>query len=293
MQRVPIPAFALALAAFVLPFATVSCGELQVEPSGAELVLRTTPETEGANPDRLELGGVVTSFGGGLATAAFLAFALALVASVRSWGDGWVLLAGIVGLSSLLFLKTRGGGGAEGVISVDARFGAWLSAGAAATGALAAGTTWLREQRPPLRPFAPLLGVALLLVGYLLPADRSPLVSFAYADSLTIREPWLSAFWLLPVAVGITVLARRGSVTRELSTVALSVFAPTGIIVGHEIWTLWREDGVQAGPAPFVFLAGIAVSVWSAGSRRGRAERPAEPPPEQVRAPVPARSTAP
>lgn len=289
MRRFSSISFAVALAAFVLPFTTVSCDELRVEASGADLILRTNPETEGANPERLELGRLVTSFGGGLATAAFLAFALALFAVVRTWGDGWVLLAGAAGLVALLCLKTRGGGATESTITVDSRMGAWLSAVAAAAGALAVGIPWLRESRPPLRPSAPLVGATLLLVGYLLPSDRSPIASSAYADSLTVREPWRSAFWLLPVAVGIAVLALRLSISHELSTVALGVFVPTGIVVAHEIVMLWRDE-LRPGAAPFLFLAGMLISAWWVGARRARAGRPAAPAPE--RAPSPARAPA-
>ncbi len=288
MRQFPSISFAVALAAFTLPFATVSCDEIRVEPSGADLVLRTDPETEGANPERLEIGRLVTSYGSGLATAAFLAFALALVAAVRSWGDGWVLLGGVAGLLALLFLKTRGGGAAAGAISIDVRAGALLSAGAGTAGALSAGIAWIRSSRPALSPFLPVLGTALLLVGYLLPADRSAVVSSAYADSLSVREPWLSVFWLLPVAVGITLLARRREIPADLSIVAVGVLAPTSIVIGHEIWRLWRDDGVQPGVAPFVFLAGVVLSAWSAWSRRAPAERPvASPEPAQVRAPAP------
>ncbi len=289
MRQFPSISFAVALAAFTLPFATVSCNEIRVEPSGADFVLRADPETEGANPDRLEIGRLVTSYGGGLATAAFLAFTLALIAAARRWGDGWVLLGGVAGLLALLFLKTRGGGAAGGTISIDVRAGAWLSAGAGATGALSAGIAWIRSSRPALTPFLPLLGAMLLLVGYLLPADRSAVVSSAYADSLSVREPWFSLFWLLPVAMGIAVLARRRSVPADLSIVALGVLAPTSIVVGQEIWRLWRDDGVQPGAAPFVFLAGIVLSAWSARSRRARVGRPAaaSPGPAQVRAQAP------
>ena len=85
MTRRIVPlAFALALLAFALPFATVSCDESSVEVSGAELVLRIAPEPEGfAAPEGVELGELVVAYGGGLATAAFLAFVLSLLASVR------------------------------------------------------------------------------------------------------------------------------------------------------------------------------------------------------------------
>ena len=90
IRRVAPLAFALALVAFALPFATVSCDDARVEPSGADLVLRTAPETEGRAPEGMELGELVVAYGGGLATAAFLAFALSLLASVRMSRSGWV-----------------------------------------------------------------------------------------------------------------------------------------------------------------------------------------------------------
>jgi hypothetical protein len=144
-------AFAVALFAFVLPFATVSCDESSVEVSGADLVLRSAPETEGfAAPEGVELGELVVASGGGLATAAFLAFALGLLASARMWRSGWAPIAGAVGVAALIFLKTRGG--PEDIAEVDARIGAFLAAGAGAAAALAAGAVWLRDGRPPLRP---------------------------------------------------------------------------------------------------------------------------------------------
>jgi hypothetical protein len=281
--------FAVALFAFVLPFATVSCGDLHVEPSGADLVLRTPPETGGPNPQGIDLGALVVAHGGGLATAAFLAFALALLASVRAWDDGWALLGAITGVTALLVLKTRTGGGAEGVIEVDAGAGAFLAAVAAAVGALLVAPASLRTASSFARPAAPLAGALLVLAGYLLPAQRSAIISASYADSLTVREPWISAFWLLPVAASLVLLARRHELTPDLSTVTLAVFAPTAVVLMHEIWTLWRDEARQPGVAPFLMLGGIALSAaWAFGARRGRAGLPAGTP-----RPAPARGPAP
>ena len=155
IRRVTPLAFALALLAFALPFATVSCDDARVEASGADLVLRTAPETEGRAPEGIELGELVVAAGGGLATAAFLAFALGLLASARMWRSGWAPFAGVVGVAALVFLKTRGG--PENIAEVDAQIGAFLAAGAGAAAALAAGAVWLRGGRPPLRPLAPVI----------------------------------------------------------------------------------------------------------------------------------------
>jgi hypothetical protein len=193
-RLVPL-AFALALLAFALPFATVSCDAARVEASGADLVLRTPPETEGRAPEGIELGELVVAAGGGLATAAFLAFALGLLASARKWGSGWAPFAGVVGVAALVFLKTRGG--PENIAEVDARIGAFLAAGAGAAAALGAGAVWLRGARPPLRPLAPVIAAGLVLFGYLFPSERSPLVVVAYADTLNLRRPWdgVSGCW--------------------------------------------------------------------------------------------------
>ncbi|HZM19575.1 MAG TPA: hypothetical protein VFB87_09205, partial [Gaiellaceae bacterium] len=133
IRRLTPLAFVLALFAFALPFATVSCDDAQVEASGADLVLRSPPETEGRAPDGIELGELVVASGGGLATAAFLAFALGLLASARRWQSGWAPLAGAVGVAALVFLKTRGG--PENIAEVDTEIGAFLAAGAGAAAA--------------------------------------------------------------------------------------------------------------------------------------------------------------
>ena len=137
IRRVAPLAFALALLAFALPFATVSCEDAQVKASGAHLVLRTPPETEGRAPEGIDLGELVVAAGGGLATAAFLAFALGLLASARMWQSGWAPFAGVVGVAALVFLKTRGG--PENIADVDTQIGAFLAVGAGAAAALAAG----------------------------------------------------------------------------------------------------------------------------------------------------------
>jgi hypothetical protein len=282
--------FAVALAAFVLPFATVSCDELHVTPSGADLVLHTPPETEGSNPEGIDLGALVVARGGGLATAAFLAFALALLASVRAWDDGWALLGAVTGVTALLVLKTRTGGAAQGVIEIDAGAGAYLAVGAAAVGALLLAPRWLRTARSRARPATPFAGALLILAGYLLPAQRSAVISASYADSLTVRQPWISAFWLLAIAASLVLLARRHEVTPDLSTVTLSIFAPIAVVLVHEIWMLWRDEARQAGVAPFLMLSGIVLSAaWAFGARKDRAGRPAaaQPAPAQARAPAP------
>jgi hypothetical protein len=261
-RRVAPLASALALLAFALPFATVSCDDSQVEPSGADLVLRTAPETQGQAPEGIELGELVVAYGGGLATAAFLAFALSLLAAARAWEPGWAPLAGLVGVAALLFLKTRGAGGRgpEDIAEVDARIGGFLAAGAGAAGAIAAGTVWLRGGRPALRPLAPVVAAGLLLFGYLFPSQRSPLVVVAYADTLDLTRPWDGAFWLLPVVVGVLLLARRDAVSRNLAGFAVGVLAVAGADVADEIWGLLREDDARPDVSAIAFLAGIVTA---------------------------------
>ena len=278
MSRPAAPlAFAVAMFAFALPFATVSCDESSVEVSGAELVLRSAPETEGfAAPEGVELGELVVAYGGGLATAAFLAFALSLLASVRLWGSGWAPLAGAVGVAALFFLRTRGSGGTDSIAEVDARIGGFLAAGAGAAGALAAGAVWLRSGRLRLRPVAPVVAAGLLLFGYLFPAERSPLVVVAYADTLNPRRPWDGAFWLLPVIVGVLLLARRHAPSRTLAGFAVGVLVVAAADVADEIWGLLREDDAQPGIAPPAFLAGILTAgAWAITNEWRGLRRPA------------------
>lgn len=277
-QRVAPLAFALALLAFALPFATVSCDDSRVEPSGADLVLRTAPETEGTAPEGIELGELVVAYGGGLATAAFLAFALSLLAAVRAWEPGWAPLAGMVGVVALLFLKTRGAGGRgpEDIAEVDARIGGFLAAGAGAVGAIAAGAVWLRGDRPALRPLAPAVAVGLLLFGYLFPSERSPLLVVAYADTLDLRRLWDGAFWLLPVVVGILLLARRHAVSRNLAGFSVGVLAVAAADIADEIWGLLREDDAQPGVSAIAFLAGIVTAgAWVVATEWRGLRRPA------------------
>jgi hypothetical protein len=274
IRRVAPLAFALALLAFALPFATVSCEDAQVEASGADLVLRTAPETEGRAPEGIELGELVVASGGGLATAAFLAFALGLLASARTWRSGWAPFAGVVGVAALVFLKTRGG--PENIAEVDTQVGAFLAAGAGAAGALVAGAVWLRGDRPPLRPLAPVIAAGLLLFGYLFPSERSPLVVVAYADTLNLRRPWDGVFWLLPVVVGVVLLARRHGVSRNLAGFAVGVLAVAAADVADEIWGLVRDDDVHPGIAPPAFLAGIVTAgAWAVTNEWRALRRPA------------------
>jgi hypothetical protein len=133
-------------------------------------------------------------------------------------------------------------------------------------------------------------GALLVLAGYLLPAQRSAVLSASYADSLTVRQPWTSAFLLLPVAASLVLLARRHEVTPDLSTVTLAVFGPTAVVFVYEIWMLWRDEARQVGVAPFLMLGGIVLSAgWAFSARKGRAGRPAaaQPEPAQARAPAP------
>ena len=274
IRRVAPLAFALALLAFALPFATVSCDDAQVEASGADLVLRTPPETEGRAPEGIELGELVVASGGGLATAAFLAFALGLLASARLWRPDWAPLAGAVGVAALVFLKTRGG--PENIAEVDTQIGAFLAAGAGAVAALAAGAVWLRGGRPPLRPLAPVVAAGLLLFGYLFPSERSQLVVVAYADTLNVRRPWEGLFWLLPVVVGVLLLASRHGVSRSLAGFAVGVLAVAAADVADEIWGLFREDEVQPGIAPPAFFAGIVTAgAWAITNELRALRRPA------------------
>ena len=274
IRRVAPLAFALALLAFTLPFATVSCDDARVEASGADLVLRTAPETEGRAPEGIELGELVVAAGGGLATAAFLAFALGLLAPAGMWQAGWAPLAGVVGVAALVFLKTRGG--PESIAEVDTKIGAFLAVGAGAAAALAAGAVWLRGGRPTLRPLAPVIAAGLLLFGYLFPSERSPLVVVAYADTLNVRRPWDGVFWLLAVVVGVLLLARRHGVSRNLVGFAVGVLAVAAADVADEIWGLVREDDVQPGIAPPAFLTGIVTAgAWATTNEWRALRRPA------------------
>ena len=278
MRHAAAGAFAVGLLAFVLPFATVSCDDARVEPTGADLVLRSAPDTEGTPPEGLEFGELVVAYGGGLATAAFLAFALSLLAAVRGWTGGWATLGGLVGVAALVFLKTRGsGGGPETIAEVDAKVGGILAAGAGALGALVAGASWLRgNTRPPLRPVAPAAAAVLLLFGYLYPSERAPLSSFAYADTLDVKHPWDGAFWLLPVLVGILFLARRHGVSRSWASFSVGVLAVAGADIADEIWNVWRADDVRTGVAPIAFLAGIVTAgAWAIADQWRQLRRPA------------------
>lgn len=277
MRRVASVLFAVALLAFVLPFAVVSCDGSRVEPTGAELMLRTAPESEGLPPEGVALGELVVAYGGGLATAAFLAFALSLVAAVRAWRAGWAPLAGIVGVAALLFLWTRGSGEAEGVVDVDARLGGFLAGGAGAAGALAAAAVWLAaEPRPSVRPLAPVAAASLLLFGYLFPADRSSIFTSAYADTLDVTRPWDGAFWLLPVLTGVLLLARRDGVPPNLAAFAAGVLAVAGADVGEEAWDVLRDEGLRAAVAAIAFLAGIVTAgAWAVANEWTRLRRPA------------------
>lgn len=295
MRRYLWAPFAVALLAFTLPFATVSCDGRTVEPSGADFVLRSPPETTGSTEDGLDLGGLVVALGGGLATASFLAFALALVAALRSWHLAWVPLFGLVGIVALVLLKTRTAGGATGgVVNVDVRFGALLAGGAAAVGTLAGMVVWLRaDGAPALRPFLPAVGAGLLVLGYLLPSYEDEVFNVAYADSLDVREPRLDTLWVFTPAVGVLLLARRRCPSRWIAVLAACVMAVAGIAVAEDIWSAWRDEQVRPAAGSYVLLAGVLVSSAFVArvARRGRAERPAVEPPES--APAPAQASPP
>jgi hypothetical protein len=277
MQRASAVAFAVALVAFVLPFATVSCDGAHVEPTGAELVLRSAPDEEGTPQQDFQLGDLVVAYGGGLATAAFLAFALSLLAAVRGWNGGWATLAGLVGVAALVFLKTRGGGEGEAIADVDAKAGGIVAAGAGAVGALIAGAAWLRgDERPRVHPVAPAAAAALLLFGYLYPTEHAPPLSVAYADTLDVENPWDGAFWLLPVLVGMLFLARREGVSRGMTALSIGVLAVVGADVADEIRHYWRDDDARVGISPIAFLAGmITAAAWAIVGQWRQLVRPA------------------
>ncbi|HEU6445109.1 MAG TPA: hypothetical protein VFL61_08645 [Gaiellaceae bacterium] len=269
MRRFAWVPFAVALAAFALPFAAVSCDGLRAEPSGADLVLRTPPETTGRSPQRLDLGSLVVAYGGGLATAAFLAFALALLAALRPWDAGWPVLGTLTGLASLLFLKTRSAGGAEGAFDVEIREGAYLAFGAGLAGLAVGAAAWLREGRPEIRPVAPLAGALLVLFGYLYPSNGRAGIDTAYADTLNIREPWKAAFWLLPVVVATALLAQRRRLGAALAAFALGVFAVAGSEAAQAVWS-------GAGIGPVALLAGVTVgAAWAVAVQWAERRRPA------------------
>jgi MYXO-CTERM domain-containing protein len=268
MRRTSTAAFAVALFAFVLPFATVSCGGLQVDASGADFVLRTPPETTGANAERFDLGALVVERGGGLATAAFLAFACAFLAGIKRWESGWLVFGSLIGLASLLLLDTRSAGSLGGAVDVDARFGAFLAFGAGAAGLIAGATNWLRKDSPEIHPVAPVLGASLIVVGYLYPTEGSAGLSFAYVDTLDLTEPWSAAFWALAVLVGIWLLARRRSVGPSLAGFAVGVL----VVVGLEA----LRDARDLALAPLALLAGILVDVaWVISTQFAERYRPA------------------
>ena len=278
MRRFAWVPFSVALLAFALPFAVVSCDGSRVEASGADLVLRTPPETEVPRSGGVELGELVVAYGGGLATAAFLAFAIGLLAAVRGWTGGWATLAGLVGVAALVFLKTRGNGsGPEGIADVDARLGGILAGIAGAVGAVIAAAQWLSgDRRPEVRPVLPVAAMALLLFGYLYPSDRTELISYAYADTLNLRRPWEGLFWVLPLVVGTLLLTRRKDLPRATAAFSVGVLAVVGADAGDEILRLWREDALRPGVAPVAFLAGmVAAGLWAVGSEWRRLRRPA------------------
>lgn len=277
MQRAAAVAFAVALFAFVLPFATVSCDEARVEPTGAELVLRSAPDEEGTPQQDFELGQLVVAVGGGLATAAFLAFALSLLAAVRGWNGGWATLAGLVGVAALVLLKTRGGdGGVDAIVEVDAKAGGIIAAVAGAVGALVAGAAWLGgDEKPRVQPVAPVAALALLLFGYLYPVEHEPPLAVAYADTLDLEHPWDGAFWLLPVLVGILFLAKRQGLSRGTAAISVGVLAVVGTDVADEIGHYWRDDEA-VGISPIAFLAGmITAAAWAIVGQWRQLVRPA------------------
>ncbi|HEX7256243.1 MAG TPA: hypothetical protein VF236_09980 [Gaiellaceae bacterium] len=269
MRRFLWVPFALALAAFVLPFATVSCDGMQVEPSGADFVLRTPPEATGPDRERLDLGGLVVAYGGGLATAAFLGFAFALLAAVRRWDGGWVVLGAAAALASLLLLQTRSAGEAEEVTDVEVREGAYVAFGAGAAGLALGAATWLRDGRPALRPAWPLVGALLIVFGYLWPFEGAAGVETAYVDTLDLREPWKAAFWAVPVAVGLALLARRRRADRRLAGFAVGALVVAGLEVAGDVWD-------RPGPAPLALLAGIVTLVgWAIAGQWSERRPPA------------------
>jgi hypothetical protein len=268
--------FAVALLAFLLPFATVSCGGSRVEASGADLVLRTAPKTESSRAATIDLGELVVAYGGGLATAAFLAFAVGLLGAARGWRGAWASLAGVVGVAALVFLKTRGGGrGPEGIAEVDTRLGGVIAVVAGVAGAGVATAALVREEgRPPLRPLAPVAAAGLLLFGYLFPSDRTPLPSFAYADSLNVRRPWEGAFWLLPVLAGVLFLACREALPRRLAGFSVGVLAVVAVELADKLWGLWQDEDV--GLATVAFFAGSVIAgLWAAAAEWRGLRRPA------------------
>lgn len=277
MRRASSAAFAVALLAFTLPFAAVSCEGSSVDATGADLVLRTEPEAEGS----VDIGSFVVAYAGGLATAAFLALALALFSVVRRWGDAWTALCGLAGITALLVLKWRSAGAGGELATVDVRVGGFLAVAAALLGVAALGPAWVK------RPSAPAVGAVLMVAGYLLPGERSELLTSSYADSLNVREPWTSLFWLLPVVMGVLLVLRRERLGGDLATVALCVLGPVGLVALHDVWRIWQDGQVEAQPGVFLLLAGMAVSAAWVVSRRARAARPAaaRPAPAPARAP--------
>jgi hypothetical protein len=268
--------FAVALLAFALPFATVSCDGSSVEASGADLVLRTAPETQG-RPAQVDLGELVVSYGGGLATAAFLAFALGVLAAARPSSAGWAALGGLVGVAALVFLRSRDGEtGAQDVVEVESELGGFLAAGAGAVAAASAAAVWIGRGRPVLAPALPVAAAGLVLLGYLLPSERTPVYSFAYADTLNVRRPWEGAFWLLPVVLALLLLRKRSALPRALAAFSVGALAVVGADVADETWRLWRDDDVRPGLAPLAFLAGIvAAGAWAVVAEWRQLRRPA------------------
>jgi hypothetical protein len=130
-----------------------------------------------------------------------------------------------------------------------------------------------------LRPLAPAVAASLLLFGYLFPAERSSLLTIAYADTLDVTRPWDGLFWLLPVVVGVLLLARRRRLSPGLAAFAVAVLAVAGADVAEEVWSLLRDDALQPGAGAIAFLAGIVTAgAWAVANEWSRLRRPAPVP---------------
>ena len=221
---------AAALVAFALPFATVSCGPVVVEPRGLDLVVGRVPEAR-CDPSRLEEGDSCTPrrdtveeerenelllgshvvARGGAATLAFVALVLAAVFAVRRAPGvaAAVSLLAVVALASLgrrrdpLFTPEG-----DPAVTIDLRVGWWAAVAFAAAGAVASGAVW-RRGGGSLRPLrTPAFAGAALLAGALVTPNRLGYHEWAYADQVALRRPW-EALWPTVVFVLAAVIAPR------------------------------------------------------------------------------------
>ena len=158
----------------------------------------------------------------------------------------WLGLAGrrcrSRGVVALVFLKTAaGGGGHRGGRREDRRRPA-AGAGQRRSGGRRGLAAWRSSASS-----TPGSGDRRRVVAVRLPVPVRAFAArrVAYADTLNVRRPWDGAFWLLPVVVGVLLLARRHAVSRTLAGFAVGVLAVAAADIADEIWDLVQEDDAQ------------------------------------------------